>query len=136
MRGRRSAFAGLGSRTPALEWLAAALGLALVLFIASYLGYRGLTDGEGQPEPVAEPLGVTQVPGGFLQIVRIHNRGRQTAAQVALLARLEGPGSDGRERRITLDYVPRGSSREAAFLFTSDPRAARLSVEVEGFAFP
>ncbi|MDX6749200.1 hypothetical protein SH611_05215 [Geminicoccaceae bacterium 1502E] len=55
---------------------------------------------------------------------------------MTIAARLEPAGMAAEERRITLDYVPRGSSRDAAFQLSSTPRQRLLVVEVVGFSFP
>ncbi|MDF1585411.1 hypothetical protein [Marinimicrococcus flavescens] len=136
MKAGKGALAGLGARTPPLEWAMAALGLALLLFILGDLGYRVLAGGPQEPDLRVERLAVLETGGGFLQKIRIVNRGDRTAAQVAIAARLEPAGKAAEERRITLDYVPRGSSRDAAFQLASDPRQGRLVVEVVGFSFP
>jgi uncharacterized protein (TIGR02588 family) len=123
--------------TPALEWIAGALGAALTLFVLAVIGWEALNASEAKPPSiVAERLGVSQVAGGHLVEIRVANRGGQPAAQVMVEGELVSPGAEPEVSEASFDYIPDKSARRGGLFFKSDPAAGTLTLRAKGFVEP
>ena len=123
--------------TPAIEWVAAALGAALTLFVAGVIGWEALYAREAKPPSIAaERLGVSPVSGGYVVEIRVTNRGGRPAAQVMVEGELMSPGVEPEVAEATFDYIPDKSAREGGLFFKSDPASGTLTLRAKGFAEP
>lgn len=122
---------------PLSEWIAAAIGLLLVLACAGVLGWHAWQGEEGPPDPSLQVGGIDALPGGgFIVRLQVRNKGSQAAADLHVSGELRsGDGAPQRSQAL-IDHVPAGSSREAGLYFTQDPRQGRLSVRAEGYRKP
>ncbi|RYF17340.1 MAG: hypothetical protein EOO30_07320, partial [Comamonadaceae bacterium] len=68
------------------EWLAAAIGLALLVASLGYLVYDAQAGDGGPPAPVVRASGIESQDGRFLVRVQVANESRATAADL----RVEG----------------------------------------------
>jgi uncharacterized protein (TIGR02588 family) len=117
---------------PALEWVSAALGLAIAIALLGIIGREALSgDNGGIPRLEARIERVEATPGGYVAEIIVTNQGGMTAARVEL----EG-NAGGEVSRATIDYVPGHSQAEGGLLFRSDPRRDGLSVRVTGYQLP
>lgn len=117
---------------PALEWTAAALGLAMLVALCAIL-VREVGAGNDRDVPVlsARVERITPTPAGFVADVVVANASRQTAAAVQVEGRL------GEEQAsATLDYVPGRSQARGGLMFKGDPRSGAVEVAVVGFELP
>ena len=123
--------------TPALEWIAAALGTALTLFVVGVIGWEALHSRQTKPPAItAERLGVASVAGGYLVEIRVANRGGRPAAQVLVEGELASPQGDPEVSEATFDYIPDSSARTGGLFFRSDPAAGTLTLRAKGFVEP
>jgi uncharacterized protein (TIGR02588 family) len=104
---------------PALEWIAAAVGLVLLGFILVVIGREAVT-GETEKAPEIEIVVRRIVPNaaGFVVEFEAINRSAATAAGVDV----EGTLGD-ETSTTTLDYVPGGGRARGGLFFRGDPRA-------------
>ena len=110
---------------PLLEWIAAAIGLLLILGVAAVIARDAFdVDSELAPDIVVEAVRIRAVERGFLLEFEARNRSPITAAQVTIEAALPG----GETSNATIDYVPGRSTRRGGLYFTRDPRGAVLRV--------
>jgi uncharacterized protein (TIGR02588 family) len=118
------------------EWIVAAIGLLLVLASLVYLVWHGSAEQEGTPQPALQVVGVQAQDGRFLVLLRVHNRGRATAAGLRVTGELRR-GQEVVERSETdFDYLPGESSREGGLFFSRDPRTFELVVNPASFQRP
>lgn len=118
------------------EWLVAAIGLLLVLASLGYLGWHGLIEKADPPRPEVRVLDVQAQEGRFLVRVRVHNRGRATAAKLRVTAQLRRGDQVVEDRDVEFDYLPGESSREAGIFFELDPRRFEMVVTPASFQQP
>lgn len=123
--------------TPALEWIAAALGLLLTLGILGVIGWEAAAGGGDEPPAIEARVDrVVPTSGGFVLELVLENRGPATAAAVEVEGELTKPDGTVATSSATIDYVPGESSRRAGLFFTDDPRVGRLEVRALGYAEP
>ncbi|WP_118856485.1 hypothetical protein [Sphingomonas mesophila] len=129
---RKEHKAAASEPVPALEWVAAALGLILLVTLCAIL-LREVGAGNDRDVPMlsARVERVTATPAGFVADVVVENASRQTAAAV----QVEGKLGD-EEASATLDYVPGRSQARGGLMFKADPRSGALQVAVVGYELP
>lgn len=118
--------------TPALEWIAAGLGLVAILFVAFVIGREALS-GEQAQLPSLEVRATRVVPNaaGFVVEFEVVNHASGTAAAVTI----EGQAGD-ETSSATLDYVAGNASAEGGVFFRNDPRGQKLELRALGFQTP
>lgn len=118
--------------TPALEWIAAALGLAAILFVAVVIGREALTAEQTQL-PSLEVRATRVVPNaaGFVVEFEVINHASGTAATVEIEGVLGSETSSA-----TLDYVAGDASAKGGLFFRQDPRGEKLELRALGFQTP
>jgi len=122
------------SRTPALEWLAAALGLAALLFVFAVIGREAILAETAQlPAIEVQARRVLPVPGGFVVEFEALNRSNGTAAAVTIEGVL---GDEVETSTATLDYVAGNASAKGGLFFTQDPRKHPVALRALGFQTP
>jgi uncharacterized protein (TIGR02588 family) len=133
----RSGDAPARPRIPALEWIAAAVGLLLILAMLGVLGWEALK-GNGKHAPFVDVSveRVTAAAGGYVVEVVLRNRTPSTAAAVEVEGELASGGTAIETSSATIDYVPGESTRRAGLFFTRDPRDLELKVRALGYARP
>lgn len=110
-------------QTPALEWIAAGLGLLVVLSALGVLLWHAVS-GAGAPASLdIRPGAIARSGDAWRLQVEVRNTGERTAAQVEI------EGALGEETAsAVIDYVPGHGRREAALVFSERPDAADLRV--------
>jgi len=121
---------------PFWEWVAAGVGLLLVLASIGVLAYHAWTGQSALPRPQVQVVTIEQQPAGWLVAVRVHNRAPATAAALRLTGRLRQGSEVVEESKLELQYLPGGSSREGGFFFLRDPRLHRLEWSFESYEQP
>lgn len=122
---------------PLLEWVVAALGLVLVLASVGVLGWHALkSPGEGAPAIAIEVRSIKPQGGSYLVEVRVRNTGESAAADLHIAGELWSGDRQLQRSELVLDHLPAGSSRQAGFFFSQDPRGHRLELRAEGFQRP
>lgn len=132
----RAASASAAKRTPLIEWLAAGVGLALILATLAVVGSELFRADESPPRFVVRAVAVEAVPGGFHMVVRVHNEGGSPAAGVVVEGELTPPAGPVETAEATFDFVPDHSSHDGGLYFESDPRQGELKLRAKGYAEP
>lgn len=116
---------------PALEWIAAALGLLVFLALLIVLVREALTGGDDDvPRLSVRIEAVARMPGGHVVQFIVANAAGQTAAAV----QIEGKLGD-ETASATIDYVPGHSEAKGGLMFKADP-TARAELAVIGYQLP
>ena len=124
-----------GTTTP-LEWVAALLGLVVVLAALAVL-VRQAASGDGGPPVIATEVTAVERTGATYRVeVRVVNRGESTAAQLTIEGTIDSPGGEPEKSDTVIDYLPARSTRPVSLLFTRDPRRAHLAVRATSFTDP
>jgi uncharacterized protein (TIGR02588 family) len=122
---------------PLAEWIAAAVGLLLVLACAGVLGWHAWKGEAGPPQPSLQVGAIEALPGGgFLVRLQVRNAGSQAAADLHVSGELRSGDAAPERSQALIDHVPAGSSREAGLYFTQDPRQGSLTLRAEGYRTP
>ena len=125
------------AETPALEWIAAAVGLVMTLGILGSMGWEAMTGGGGGPAAIeARVERIVPTSAGYVAEIALRNDSPTSAAAVQIEGELTKADGTVATSQATVDYVPGESTRRAVLSFTDDPRRARLEVRVLGFAEP
>lgn len=121
---------------PTWEWIIAALGALLLLAVIAFTSYRIANDG-GDPAGFSfEVDSVTEVNGTFVANISVINTGDQTAAALAIEGSIKQGEQDIETSTATLTYAPANSKRQAALIFTKDPRKYTFEIRPVGFEKP
>lgn len=125
------------SGTPALEWIAAGIGLVLTLAMLGFIGWQAWkSTAEERPAIKVDVQRIVPSADGWLVEVAAQNLSAATAAAV----QIEGELLDGERvvatSQVTLDYVPGNSERRGGLFFREDPEAHGLKVRALGYAEP
>jgi uncharacterized protein (TIGR02588 family) len=118
--------------TPALEWIAAGLGAAAILFVTVVIGREALF-AETAQLPVLEVHVRRVVPNaaGFVVEFEVVNHASGTAAAVEIEGQLGSETSSA-----TLDYVAGNARSQGGLFFRNDPRGQKLELRALGFQTP
>jgi uncharacterized protein (TIGR02588 family) len=110
-------------KPPLLEWIASAVGLALILAVIAVIA-RDAFNGSADMAPDIEIVARApeQVGGRWLVRFEAHNRSPITAAQVTIEGALPG----GETSTAVIDYVPGRSTRGGGLIFSQEPTGVRL----------
>lgn len=118
------------------EWLAAGVGLVLLLASMVFLLLEHWRGDEAPPAPRVELVDVQAQQGQFLARVRVTNQSRRAAAAL----RVEGELRRGEEvverSELELDYLPGRSAREGGLFFAQDPRSLQLVLRARSYQDP
>jgi uncharacterized protein (TIGR02588 family) len=122
---------------PAIEWVAAAVGLLLTLGILGAMAWDAWVGGSGQvPSIEARVEQVIATPAGYVVKIILDNRSPATAAGVEVAGTVTKTDGTMSMSSATIDYVPGGSTRMAGLFFADKPEPGQLEVRVLGYAEP
>ncbi|MBD0306030.1 MAG: hypothetical protein ICV76_05695 [Nitrospiraceae bacterium] len=122
--------------TPLVEWVAAGLGLLLLLGTLGFLGYKEFTETSTPPDVTVHVETIQPARTGYLVTIRAVNHGGQTAAGLWVSGTLRDGGTAVETSRARFQYVPAESERRGGLYFSRDPRALELSLRAEGYERP
>lgn len=124
-------------RTPALEWIAAGIGLVLTLSVLAILSREAFSGQRGEPPMIGVTVErIVERDGQYLVEVKAANRTGAPASHVEIEGELTGEGGAPVIGTATIDYVPGHSSRTAGLFFARDPRLGSLEVRALGYEEP
>ena len=124
-------------QTPLLEWIAAGLGLLVLLGMFGFLIVEALAPGTKVPPLLrVEPVRVEAMAGQYLVIVKVANGSGQTGAGVHIDGTLNQGGAEIEKSNATIAYVPGMSERHAGLIFSRDPRLHDAQFRVTGYQRP
>jgi uncharacterized protein (TIGR02588 family) len=123
--------------TPALEWVAAAIGLLLTFTILGSMAWEAYVGGGDRvPAIEARVERVVRTGTGYVAEIELDNSSPATAAAVEVVGEVTKPDGTTATSAATIDYVPGASVRRMGLFFTEDPRQGRLDVRVLGYSEP
>lgn len=120
---------------PVAEWIAAGIGLALVIGALWVLLSHGLGDRE-PPDVSLRVVEVQRTTGGWLVQFEARNGGDETASELGVRGELVAGDSAMETAETTLDFLPGGSTRNGGLFFTRDPASAQLRLTAMGYRDP
>lgn len=121
---------------PPLEWAVAALGLALVLAVAVFLGVHGYADRRSPPDISLRAESVVELRSGFLVSVQAVNTGGKTAGAVTVEGVLRNSSGVAETSQMSFQYLPPNSPRTGGLFFTRDPLQYTLTLRPMGYEAP
>ena len=125
--------AGANSRW---EWVAAAVGLVLVLACIGALAWLQLAGGHESVEPVVRVIAIERQGERHLVKLRVTNTGMGAAAALRVTGRLLRGDEVLEEAQTEFQYLPGRSSREAGLFFVQDPRQFELRLSADSYQKP
>lgn len=124
------------NRTSRLEYALGALGSGLVLAALVFVGYQGVAVRDGGPQLNASVVRVEEAGGDHVVHYRVKNTGGSTAEQVHVVGELVVDREIRASVSSTIAYVPTGSSRSGALVFSQDPSIGSLQIRAVSYARP
>ncbi len=112
----------LNEETPALEWIAAAIGLILVAGTIGFLVYSAVTESDLPAKLSVKTDSINQVGENYLVKFSLYNDGENNAADIVVEGKITESEKDSETSSVTIDYAPSHSKREGALLFTKQPK--------------
>lgn len=127
---------GAASYTSKWEWVAAALGLLIVLGMLGYVGYHGLTATASVPVVTIEHAGTEAIPGGYVVRFRALNSSSSTASALRVAGELRDGGEVVESGQAVIDYLPGYSERQGGLFFRQEPNRYELRLYPLGYVDP
>lgn len=121
---------------PALEWLAAAVGLILVVGAVGFMIYQAVAQEKTPPNISVAVDSIKPNGDGFLVGFRVVNRGTQTASALNIEGELKKGEESIETSSVTLDYAPSNSGRKGGLFFTKNPKDFDLQIRATGYEEP
>jgi uncharacterized protein (TIGR02588 family) len=121
---------------PLSEWIAAGIGVALLLGSIAILIYGVATSPDSPPRLSVRVASIERAGEQYLVLIEVQNEGGSTAADARIEAELRQQDSVVERSETTLDFVPRKSTRRAGVFFSRDPRANELTLRASGYREP
>jgi uncharacterized protein (TIGR02588 family) len=124
-------------KTPALEWLAAAIGFILVSATIGFLIYSAVTEENSPPKLSVKTDSVIKSENGWLVKFSLYNDGEDNAAEVVVEGKITEGEKDSETSSVMIDYSPSHSRREGALLFTKEPKTGEnFQIRALGYQKP
>jgi uncharacterized protein (TIGR02588 family) len=120
--------------TPLLEKITGGIGAVLLLGVCLALVWDAWRSDDHPPGFAFAVDQILPSAGRHLVRFRVQNTGARAAETITVRARLMADPVE--EAELELDFLAAGEEREAALLFTADPRAHRLELSTVSFSDP
>lgn len=118
-----------------LEWVVFAISSLLVLGVIGFLIWN-ITASDGKPAAFAISIGPTTSTSDSSVIqIKVTNSGSNTAAEVNVAVLARYPSGD-RETTLTIDFIPRGGTREGYAVFEGPGKPDAITARVLGYIEP
>lgn len=124
------------SQAPALEWLAAVIGLILVVSSIGFLLYSALIKQDTPPDLNVVAEGITKTEKGYLVKFSLENKGGSNASQVNIEGKLKKDGEDVETSSVTFAYAPSHSKKEGGIFFAKNPQEFQMELRALGYENP
>lgn len=117
------------------EWATLAASCVVLLLVVGVIVAQ-MFAATAPPDPVAEIRPPYRVEAGSFHVsVEVSNRGDKTAANVQVAATLELDGETMTAEQ-TVDFLAGDATQELVFVFSDDPAAGTLTVNVSSYSLP
>jgi uncharacterized protein (TIGR02588 family) len=120
--------------TPILERITGGIGAAILLGVCLALVWDAWRSDDHPPSFAFAVDQVLPTSGRHLLRFRVQNTGARAAETITVRGRLLADPVE--EAELELDFLAAGEEREAALLFTADPRAYPLELSTVSFSDP
>jgi uncharacterized protein (TIGR02588 family) len=130
----KESHAGRNTKNP-LEWAVFGTSLLLVAGVIAFLGWSAFALEDMPAAFKVKTGGPIQVSGTTVVPVHITNTGSITAAEVNVVVAARYSSGE-RESTLTIDFIPRGGSREAHAVFAGVERPTTVTARVAGYIEP
>lgn len=124
------------STTGWAELTVGALGGLVVTLLLLFLGYQALAVRDEPVRLQAAVVAVDASPGQYVVHFDVVNHGGETAEAVHVVGELVDAGAVVERVSSTVDYVPPGSGRRGALVFTRDPSEHPLQLRASSYNLP
>lgn len=124
------------TKTPFWEWVAAGVGLILVIGAVSTTLYRAFTEKNTPPVLTFSVDSIEQAGSGYLVKFSVRNTGSQTAAALTVEGILKNGEEEAEKSTATFTYAPANSIRKGGFFFTKDPNDFTVQIRALGYEQP
>lgn len=118
-----------------LEWAVFSLSSVLVAGVLGFLLWSSISLGESPSSFVLKSGTIRYANESTIIPIHITNSGSATAAEVNVSVIASYPAGD-RESTLTLDFVPRGGSRDGYAIFPGTEKPSAVSARVIGYIEP
>lgn len=127
----------LSEKTSALEWIAGAVGVVLLILMIAIVGHDALTRSPEAPAAIAVTPGkVTRTAGGYVVTFTATNKGGGDAAELQIEGQLVAGSGEIETSSATVDYVPGNGATDGGLFFVKDPTQGRLKLRPLGYQAP
>ena len=125
---------GRGGRSVA-EWTTLTIGVILILGLVGLVTYLYVSGGNQSPIIAVTPLDqeIQHQEGSYFLPVAVTNRGDQTAEDVMIQAELVTGEEAPEMSEFTIDFLAGGETEEGMVVFSTDPLAGDLTLDVASF---
>ncbi len=123
-------------KIPTLEWVAAAIGLVLVVGAIGFMFYQALFFESKPPSISVKIESVTPNDAGYLVAFKAANNGEKTAASVAIEGELKNGDESVEKSSVTIGYVPSYSETSGGLFFSKNPQGLDLKIRATGYEQP
>lgn len=123
-------------KAPLWEWLIAAIGSVLILFVLGALVWEAVSESKSPPRIELRVKETVPHGSGELVLIEAHNHGGQVASAVKVRGALRSGDNVMETREVTIDYLPRRSSRIVGLFFLQPTADHDLRLEPIGFLQP
>ncbi len=118
-------------KIPLPEWIVAGIGVALVLLALSFLTYKALFLGTGDPEIHFKITDIASQQSGGLVLAEVSNSGGKTITAFQIIGT-----SGSEEHTVVIDFLPARSSRKFGMFFSSLPTKDEVTFTPGGYQEP
>ena len=123
-------------KTPLWEWLIAAIGAVLILFVLGALVWEAVFESKSPPRIELRVKQTAPQGSGELVLIEAHNHGQQVASALKVRGVLRSGDTVIESREVTIDYLPHRSSKIVGLFFSQPTAGHDLRLEPIGFVQP
>lgn len=125
------------AQTPALEWIAAGLGLVFLIAFLGVIGAEAIADGSHEPPAITIKIGEVKRAGNtYVAAFEAVNASGGTAAALQIEGKLIDSGSEIETSAATIDYIDAHGSAEGGLIFFRDPKGLKIVARPLGYQTP
>ncbi len=119
-----------------LEWTVFTLSGLLVAGVVAFLIWNVIALEERPASFEIEIGGIVQSDGSSMVPLKVKNTGSATAAEVTVTVTARHAAGREEESILTIDFIPRGGTREARAVFQGPEKPLSVSARVGGYIEP
>lgn len=125
------------AQTPALEWVAAGIGLVFLITLLGVIGAKAITGGTHEPPAITIKLGEVKRAGDtYVATFEAVNASGGTAAALQVEGKLVDGSADVETSLATIDYVSAHGRADGGLIFSHDPKGLKIVARPLGYQTP